>query len=336
MSDELPFGFPGFVVHDVEGEAEEERERVEGMQPPPASVLVPRISGESLVEPGAVEYPLIGFPWEPWTLTARLTLTAGQAAACADWLNEAEAGRLDVILSVLGRAGAPVGAVRERPGELLALGAWIQRWFGSVAEPLLARGSPGEPGWRRGFFQDDPEVRLGDAWAPRTPDHAGYSRFGDALLHSLAVDLAFLVTDCARAVRPGLRWQATAGEQFQDFFVTPDPDPPPFPLVRQVREFLVQSLARPRGSRGRQLRQWRSRALYGCYQRAAAGVAQRPEPEEFPGANDIRGGCRYWLERPPRSGPPPPPELVDAVTAFRRAGWFETSKLTAADLAAAA
>ena len=336
MNDERPFGIGGPVIPDGNGDGGDEPERAEAMAAPPASVLVPRIRGRDVVEPEVVGYPLIGFPWEPWTLTSYLTLTPAQATAWADWLSHAEARRLAVIATVLAQAGAPVGAARERPDELLTLGAWVQQWFGLVAEPFLARGVRGDPGWRPGFFQDQPEVRLGSAWAPHGPWLAGYSRSADTLLHSLAVDLAFLITDCARAARPGLRWRAACDEQFRDYFVTPDPEPPPFELLRQVREFLVQSLARPRGSRGRELRHWRSRALFGCYQRAAEGAAQRPEYEAFPGSNEYREGARYQLARPERGDPPPPADLVAAVAAFRQAGWFETSKLTATDLAAAA
>ncbi len=334
MNDGSPFGVGGSGVPEGHGEAGGERERAEETDPP-ASVLVPRIGDRDVVEPRAVDYPLIGFAWEPWTLTSLKALTWARASAWADWLNDAEAGRLAVITSVLGRAGAPVGMVRERPDDLVALGAWVQRWFGAVAEPFLGSGVRGDPDERPGFFQDQPEVRLGGAWAPHGPWHAGYSRSGDTLLHSLAVDLAFLVTDCARAARPGLRWQAAYDEHFQDSFLTPDPEPPPFALLRHVREFLVQSVARPRGSRGQELRQWRSRALSRCYQRAAEGAALSPEYLAFPGSNEYREGGRYPLARPDR-GDPPPADLVAAVAAFRQAGWFETSKLTTADLAGAA
>lgn len=79
------------------------------MKPPPEAVRVPRVSGQGVVTPDAVGYPLIGFPWEPWTLTAWMELTPAQAAVYADWLNEAEAGRLAVILAVFEETGAPVG-----------------------------------------------------------------------------------------------------------------------------------------------------------------------------------------------------------------------------------
>jgi hypothetical protein len=44
-------------------------------------------------------YPLIQFPWPPWTLTARLQLTQAQASAWAEWLNETEPGRHSGIAS---------------------------------------------------------------------------------------------------------------------------------------------------------------------------------------------------------------------------------------------
>jgi hypothetical protein len=48
--------------------AEERRARDEVRKPPPALAGVPRVGSDGAVVPDAVEYPLIEFPWEPWTL----------------------------------------------------------------------------------------------------------------------------------------------------------------------------------------------------------------------------------------------------------------------------
>ncbi len=98
----------------------------------------------------------------------------------------------------------------------------------------------------------------------------------------------------------------------------------------------MQATARPRGRKGHELRQWRTTDLYRCYQRAAADVPLPDEWEAFPGSNEYREGCRYYLVEPPRSDLHPRPELAAAIRAFRQAGWFQTSKLNDAKLAAAA
>jgi hypothetical protein len=281
------------------------------------------------------DYPLILFPEQPWTLTAYLKLAQGQARDWADWLNQVSDERQTVALSFLAQAGAPAGALGDQ-ADWLALGAWLYRWFPLVAAPFLPHGYRGEPGWQRGYFQDWPEFRLGRALTPGFPAKPGYDPAADALLHSVAVDLALLVSGRAQAVRPGLRWQASSDPTGRDFFLTPDAAGPAFPLIRRTREFLVQATARPRGQKGHELRRWRAADLYRCYQRAAADAPLPEEYEAFPGSDEYREGLRYHLVPPPCSAPQPPPELVAAISAFRTAGWFQTNKLTDAELAAAA
>lgn len=301
------------------------------------SCMIPFVTDEATFAAGSGgEYPLIGFPRGPSTLTSRLGLTQVQAAEWAAWLNQVSVDRQAVAVSFFEQAGAPVGALGDEAEGWLALGQWMYRWFPLVAEPFMARGHRGEPGWRPGYFQDDPNVRFGAAWAPPTSRHRGHADAADTLLHSVAVDLALRVAGRAQAVRPGLRWQASSDPDAGDFFVTPDSTGSPFPLIRRVRDFLIQATARPRGRKGHELRQWRTADLYRCYQRATAGVPLPEEWEAFPGSNEYREGCRYPLVKPPRSAPGPHPDLVAAVSAFRQAGWFQTSKLDDAQLAATA
>jgi len=275
---------------------------------------------------------MIQFPWPPWTLTVYMKLTQAQATAWAGWLNEAESDRFPVFTSFLEKAGGVTAWPVRESKEWTELGAWVYRWFPVAVEPYIDRKDSDS---QLGFFQDQPEVRLGSAWAPWIPSGHGYSPSADALLHSVAVDLAALVTTSARASRPGLRWQAGSDPTFSDFFLTLDLGEEPFPLIRRIREFLVQSVADPRGTRGQQLRQWRCGELYRCYQWAATGEAPAPEWEQFPGSNEDREGCRYSLIKPSPTEPEPPSELVTPIAAFRQAGWFGKSKLSDARLAQA-
>src|SRR5258708_3197006 len=205
------------------------------MPPPPASVRLPQIDSVGAVAAGAVGYPLIPFPSEPWR-RAYPSREPSQpvAAESARGLNATDGGRL-------------AGRTAERGG-----------------------------GGGR-FIRDDPGVRLGRAWsaAPHLP---GYSGYGDALLHSLAHDLAFVVADCARVARPGLRWEV-AVDQGQDFFATLGSEPR-LDLIWQGKDFLVQSTAQPRGTRGRALRDWRSQALGRGYPQAGPRAVSPAGGEE--------------------------------------------------------
>jgi hypothetical protein len=109
-----------------------------------------------------------------------------------------------------------------------------------------------------------------------------------------------------------------AEESRERTFIAIDPDPPPFLILNLMKDFLVQATARPRGQRGRDLREWRSQTLYRCYERSAAGVAQVTERAAFPGAIEFREGHRYVLCRPRPADPPAPAELVELMTAFRQ------------------
>jgi hypothetical protein len=323
MSDADASAFPViFGVDDTGFEGAEVAERAEGMAPPLPEVAVPHIAGAA-AEPAAVGYPLIDFPWEPWALTCYGELTQSAAEGWAAWLSGIEPSRVALFRSVLADAGAPVAALSDDLGALDRLGAWIQNWFSLVAEPYVSLQLAPRPDHRYGFFQDQPDMRLGGARAPLQPGHAGYSRSGDALLHTVAVDLAVLIIDAARASRPGLRWTAGFDADPAVYYLTPDPQLPAFDLIRQTREFCVQAVARPRTRRGHQLREWRGHTLSRLYQWAATGVAQKPEYEAFPGAQGSRAGARYQMWLPGRETPPSLAHLVEAVATLREAGWFE-------------
>src|SRR5258708_16372525 len=86
------------------------------MPPPPASVRLPQIDSVGAVAAGAVGYPLIPFPSEPWRLAyPSRELSQPVAAEYARWLNETEAGRLAVVMAGAGGGGGPG---RGAPGTL--------------------------------------------------------------------------------------------------------------------------------------------------------------------------------------------------------------------------
>jgi hypothetical protein len=297
----------------------------DAIEPAQSAVHVPRMAMPECAGHGPVDYPLAVFPWEPWSLFLSRERVEADAAAYADWLNSVEASRLDVIKAVLSEAGAPAIGSSGPRGFLAELGSWVQRWFAAVAEPLV----------QQHFISDVSSYRLGRASAARAPHIPGFSQFGDVLLYSLAHDLAFVVLDQARAVRPDLRWQPAFSDYHQLFFVTPDRDSEDFDLVSQVTDLLVQSLAVPRGTRGAALRRWYASTLMLAYQQMVTGIPASTVGAEFPDFMGLRLEPRYKIRRPERSDPHASPELTDAVTAMRRAGWFTSSGLSTNDLARA-
>ena len=132
MSDEFDGPFPGPILFFHE-HPDEKRQRIEGAQPPPESVRVPRLAGSGEPEPDAVDYPLLKFPWEPWS---QGTQTQSLARQYAHWLNEIGAARLAEFRSLLEQAGAPMPAVGKSRPDLSALGSWSQDWFSCL--PFLS------------------------------------------------------------------------------------------------------------------------------------------------------------------------------------------------------
>jgi hypothetical protein len=287
--------------------------------PDASSVLVPRISNGNMADSDAIEYPLIQFLSSWWAPGGR---SEADAQFFAGWLNQIGRERLAVIRPVLRAAGAPISESRATREDLVGLGSWIMPWFEILARPMV----------QQRFLMELRSSRLSFAMVvPARSEHGG------ALLYSLAYDLAFLVADAARASRPGLQWQGVFDPARRALIVTLVPDSQPFDLPTEARNFLVQSVAWPRGVKGRQLRSWYGDFLGRCYDWAVGGVRPPDVYEVFPDVGRSRGvDPRYTLRRPTRSGPPPPAALTAALAAFRKAGWFVKSRLSDEDLARAA
>ena len=248
------------------------------------------------------------------------------ARAYASWLNDIAADRLAAVVPLLGQAGAPVGGLREDPARLARLGVWMQRAFPALAAPMI----------EQGFLADDPWWRLGWARRALSPHSQGYSRQLDALVGSVAHDLALIIADCVRAVRPELAWQPYFRTDRRTFVIGFDPGRPRADLIGEIADFLTQTAARPRGTRGHELRDWYGRTLLRGFERAAHGVVVPDVGEVFPDARSVRGWPRRDISRGARRGAPgpaPPPELAAALEVFRAAGWFETIKRGSVQLA---
>ena len=285
------------------------------------------------LDPGtaSVAYELANFPTPPWCLTRSRSDDSEDRARCAEWLNEtAMADRLPVIEHVLDRLGAPkVDSSDPDPG-LAALGQWLQEWFPKVAEPFVQTGYPSVPGWRHNFLVPTGEDRLGNVSSWSWPRMQGYSALGDALLHSLVVDLASIIMSCALTRDPQLRWTS----QFGHFHLVLHTSEPLFAPLEQIRELLVQSVGPPRGERGRSLRRRQSRILVDCYSQAVTGIAPESIENQFHEQRH-RMLSRFKVKRPGRAAPEPPQNLVDAVSRLRSIGLYEKWKYTDVALAQA-
>src|SRR5215472_2036128 len=312
----FPEGLPVIFFHE---DPEERRQSIEGARPARSSVPLPALDQPGRLE---LEYPLIQFPWEPWQAGLE---TQSVARSYAAWLNDIAQDRLATIVASLTRVGAPVGGLRENPVMLAELGGWMQRMFPVLATPMI----------EQGFLADDPWFRLGWAYRAHSPRSQGYSRHLDALVGSVAHDLAFMVADCVRTVRPGLTWQSFFDTERRSFLVGFDPEQPQADLVGEIADFLTQSVARPRGVRGHELRAWYGRTLLRGYERAVHGAGVPDVGDVFRDARAVRGEPRRDICLPAQRGFVPPPGLVAAVEAFRAAGWFETVKRGSVQLAGA-
>jgi hypothetical protein len=282
---EFPQGLPVLFFYE---DPKEKRQRIEGAKPPRPTVPLP-VPG-----PGpALDYPLLAFPWEPW-LAGRETQSG--ALAYAAWLNEIAAERLAAIVPLLARAGAPVAALRDDPAGLADLGEWVQRAFPVLAGPEI----------EQDCLSDTANYRLGSAYQARGPGMQGYSRHLDALSGSVAHDLALIVADCVRAVRPGPAWQCFFDLDHNGYVIGFDDERPQTDLIGEIATFLTQTAARPRGVRGHHLRAWYALTLRRGYDRAVSGTAVPEAWDAFPDAHDMRGYPRRPVSLPARPNPGPP------------------------------
>jgi hypothetical protein len=308
-SPQFPEGLPFLFFRE---DPDEQRLRIDGARPAPLSIPWP---ANALAPGQPADYPLLEFPWEPWSDGLE---TQSSARAYASWLNDVGPGRLALVLPLLAAAGAPVDPLRPEPGTLAELGAWIQDAVPVMAAPMI----------KQGFLTDDPGYRLGWAWRAHSPQSSGYSRQLDALVGSVTHDLALLVAACARLIRPGLAWRSLFNTRYRSFVIGLDPEQPQADLIEEIAEFVTQTAARPRGDKGRDLRAWYALTLSRGYERAVHGTAVPDVQAVFPDARQPRGliGVRRSVGMPSRSDPPAAPELVTAMEQLRLAGWFEGAK----------
>jgi hypothetical protein len=285
----------------------------------------------------SVPYELIEFPFDISRIArSRLfDLELQDMEQIALWLEHEVPKRVSTAKSLLRALGAPeVSADDPRPG-LLELGPWLQAWMPIVFDPYVQKSYPGEPGWHSNWItiHSDP---LGTVWAG-WPHQADYSQVGDAVLHTLVVDLVAVVMDCAQRHGATPHWTAEAEIDRHPFvphfrLVVRASEHSFAPLV-QVRELLLESIGPARGERHRALRSRQSEILVDCYDQALTGRAPEPFYRLFP---ELRGASiRTPLKRPSRSVAPASRQLVEAVEKLRGVGLYESWKYSPEDLARA-
>lgn len=261
----------------------------------------------------AISYRLANFPIEPWKLThtRSLWITEDDARTAASWLDDVASDRLAIFGEISQRLGAPgVDYGNPVPG-LAELGSWLQAWFHLAGAHLV----------ESGFLQPQSAFRLGTVYSDWRPDRPGYSATGDALIHSLVVDLAMLVSARARVLQPDLAWSVHVADQ--SFVLVLRESSPVFAPLQQIWDLLRESVGFARGERDRNFWRRRSRILVDCFQQAVTGVTPPPVAEGF-SEYSARSESRFRLKRPSRATPPPPSYLLDAVTQLRSIGWFES------------
>jgi hypothetical protein len=318
----------------------------------PANYQLPRLGGGP-----AMPYQLVRFPVAPWNLTHARSEPDPKtdprwAEIAGRWMNGVVQERLPVIEAALAALGAPRPDGDRPDHALLQLGEWLQKWFPVVAEPYHATTTQPRPSSGSSFFLEW-HGDVGVEWGPWT-EPSSYSPVADALLHSLCVDIAALLTAAARTRLPDLTWSLRPGGETDGtgprrlhLVLDPgqhDPEPqtgresivvrppPAFALVELVRYLLVQSLRPAPGTRGRELRRRQARLLLDGLVQATTGVGGTSIAREFPGGTRV---AALRLETRSKGTLPPRADLLEAVGALRPIGWFADWRGSTEDLATA-
>ena len=281
-----------------------------------------------------VAYELLDFPFSPSFLND--PNDEATARSLVDWLRGREPTRASYVVGVLGSLGAPVTSLPGDPTSLEDLSLWFCEWL-----PYAFRKDKPPLPWP--VAKEAIEARLANRPAPRIvplegdwPTALGYQRSSgltysaeDFVTYSMAYDLAMLVVSCARRARPDLEWlpcpkppglrlRPTERWRWDPIF---NPLEPGWSPTMRALGFVVSPKSRPE-DRARN-------DLYRIYERQVGthptwvGLPDSP-PEPLPVDNYFADLTR--LADAASDSPPPSPQVLEAVAAFRRAGWFQREK----------
>lgn len=292
--------------------------RASGWEREGSKVLLPAHHGE--VGARLFGYELLQLPVASWRLLGAATLSASEQVAYVAWLNEVGQARAGIARGLFERAGAPLQALGAPEERLLRLFSWVQQWFGEVAAPYLQRGYPGDATWRPNYFRDD---LFGNVGTFSNPLNDRLDETIDAIQASVAHDLAFVVVEEARAVRPATQWTLVPVSA-SVLIASPHPTAA-FATVRFLQRCLHQAAAPLRNDAVRRARARLETALVECFHHAVSGrlpdwVLEGRSLGNYLEPSDFTGQRRALVRRRAPEG------LVTAVEHVRVAGWHDSKK----------
>jgi len=254
-----------------------------------------------------------------------------RAWVLADWLRQSERSRSQYITDVLCSMGAPLVSLNNEPEDLRALSRWVAQWIPYVLrkQRLTVRSLSTSEARNGPSLQVVPlEGDWVKALSYRTRSGFSYSP-GDFVKHSLVCDLAMLVVSFARKARPDLEWmphpkprglrlRRTETWRWDPIF---NPAEPWWSPTMRVSWFVAAAM----GVRKREVEP----NLYSIYKRQVVAEPKGnappdPLPEALPTDSYFTDLVR--LIEPGPDEPDPSMAVVEAVTAFQRAGWFQAEK----------
>lgn len=307
------------------------------------SVWLPGARADAGEEPAArVLYNLLDLPFSPRFLDDP-TDEPG-AWELARWLRESEPVRASYIIEVLGRLGAPVGGLPGGPDRLVDLSGWAARWLSDAFRRDVPRLSwpPTQEGIARFLVTPRAPSKVVSAqgdWdaALSLAARSGYREPEELVELSLSYDLAMLVVACARRARPDLEWAPRPKPdglrlrrtEHWPWFPIFNPSEPGWSPTLRSHWFVASSTSHPE--------RWSEDNLYTIYQHLVTTEPSWELPEESPPVPLPGYSCDLvrLIDAGPED-PAPSPAVLEAVRAFRLAGWFQSERARSdASLAAA-
>jgi hypothetical protein len=272
----------------------------------------------------SIEYEALEFPISLEALVVdRRGRSDAEGVAYLEWVKATEPVRTPYAVKVLRGAGAPLPNQVDHPDDLNGTGQWIRRWW-----PIVLENWKGVCWGNSGFGTP---VYLVSPGKMQTCDEMRHLEL------SVSHDLGFVLASWARKLRPDLEWSLVTDTEIGRVqrhlrnvrLNLPTLDPTTPPIFRSTPGVLREALFEGQmlDERDKQDIDAGMR-LARIYQRLVeppvALRAKGSQGTRFGGQSRVnsRRPAPQYRARPESQVEPPPTELVEAIAAFRNAGWF--------------
>ncbi|MGO9880688.1 MAG: hypothetical protein ACLPSM_15240, partial [Acidimicrobiales bacterium] len=277
------------------------------------------VPGTPLVPYEPIQFPLP----QNGSLTVGVTGGIDEALGYLAWIKSTELERTPYATRFLLDAGAPIPADIAEPEDLVALGQSVVKWWASVLER-----------WHGTCWE---LTDFGFPWFPGIWDEGDPCAEMFRVERSVAFDLGLVLLAAARRVRDDLVWHLArepvivgSGRSRQKFFL-PTVDDEHMSLFQATSGILhagysqVERLSQTPDSREEfivQVYRW----LITPSQSIASADSVEVTDAVAPRVHRLWQRSEWPLVRPTPNAPAPPIELIEAVRAYRNAGWYSPLK----------